>query len=72
VLVLARGPAPDGLEPGHVAEHVGLPLLAAMAPERGLERDLERGSFRPRPSGPLATAAAAVLAAARADSAGSA
>jgi hypothetical protein len=55
-----------GLTPNDVAGHVGLPLLASMPPERGLQRDLERGVFLPRPKGPLATAAGAVLAAAHA------
>lgn len=64
-LVLARWPA-GGLTPNDVAGHVGLPLLASMPPERGLQRDLERGVFLPRPKGPLATAAGAVLAAAHA------
>lgn len=66
VLVLARGPATGGLKPHDVADHVGLPLLAAMPPERGLDRDLERGFLWPRPKGPLATAAGAVLAAVQA------
>lgn len=62
-LVLARWPA-GGLSPNDVAGHVGVPLLASMPPERGLERNLERGVFWPRPKGPLATASGAVLAAA--------
>jgi secretion/DNA translocation related CpaE-like protein len=64
-LLLARWPA-GGLTPDDVASHVGLQLLASMPPERGLERDLERGVFWPRPKGPLSTAAGAVLAAAHA------
>jgi secretion/DNA translocation related CpaE-like protein len=68
VLVLARWPAPGGLTPNDVATLVGLQLVASMAPERRLDRDLERGVFSPKPKGPLATAAGAVLTAARAGS----
>jgi secretion/DNA translocation related CpaE-like protein len=63
--LVVRGPAPDGLAAEHIAESVGLPLLAAMEPERGLARALERGEFSPRPRGALATAARAVLAEAK-------
>lgn len=65
VALVARGPAPDGLEPEQVAEAVGAALIAQMTAERGLDRAVERGAFQPRPHGPLGRAATAVLAAAR-------
>jgi secretion/DNA translocation related CpaE-like protein len=65
VVMVTRGPSPDGLEPERVAEAVGAALVATMPAERGLDKALERGAFRPRPHGPLGRAAAAVLAAAR-------
>lgn len=65
---IVRGPAPGGLQPGDVAAAAGLPLLTAMRPEPGLAAMLERGQFRPKPRGPLMTAASAVLDAMHADS----
>ncbi|GAA5164924.1 MULTISPECIES: septum site-determining protein Ssd [Amycolatopsis] len=65
VRLVVRGPAPDGLMPQDAAEHIGIPLLTSMAPERYLDRHLERGEFVPRPRSPLITAARIVLAAAR-------
>ncbi|WP_158887583.1 septum site-determining protein Ssd [Amycolatopsis anabasis] len=65
VRVVVRGPAPDGLDAEYVADVVGVPLIADMPAERGLAKALERGEFAPRPRGPLATAAQAVLTAAR-------
>ncbi|MET8852439.1 septum site-determining protein Ssd [Amycolatopsis sp. NPDC004625] len=44
---------------------LGPPLLATMRPERGLAAEVERGEFPAKPSGPLAEAAARVLATAR-------
>ncbi|MGH3435759.1 MAG: septum site-determining protein Ssd [Sciscionella sp.] len=58
---VVRGPAPGGLMAREVAAAVGLPLLAAMRPEPGIAVALERGQFRLRSRGPLATAAATVL-----------
>lgn len=58
---LVRGPSPGDLRPAEVAAASGLPLLTAMRPEPGLPAALERGEFRLRPRGPLATAAKAVL-----------
>jgi len=62
VQVVVRGPAPGGVSVDEVARAVGLPLLAAMRPEPGLARALERGLAPGRPRGPLAGAARAVLA----------
>jgi secretion/DNA translocation related CpaE-like protein len=59
--LVVRGPAPGGIAPDEVATALGLPLIAAMRPEPGLVRTLERGSAPGRPRGPLAGAAAAVL-----------
>lgn len=60
--VVVRGPAPEGVGTADVAEAVGAPLLAAMRPERGLDRALDRGEFTARPRGSLTAAADAVLA----------
>jgi secretion/DNA translocation related CpaE-like protein len=68
VRAVVRGPAPGGVGAEEVARAVGLPLLAAMRPEPGLARALERGEAPPRPHGPLAGAARAVLAELRAAS----
>lgn len=68
--VVVRGPAPGGIAPDEVVAALRLPLIAAMRPEPGLVRALERGSAPGRPRGPLAQAATAVLAALRAEPAG--
>jgi secretion/DNA translocation related CpaE-like protein len=68
VRAVVRGPAPSGVDADEVARAVGVPLLAAMRPEPGLARALERGEAPPRPHGPLAGAARSVLAAVRAAS----
>lgn len=68
VHAVVRGPAPGGVDAEEVARAVGVPLLAAMRPEPGLARALERGEAPPRPHGPLAGAARSVLAAMRAGS----
>jgi hypothetical protein len=68
--VVVRGPTPGGVAPDEVATALGLPLIAAMRPEPGLARALERGSAPGRRRGPLSTAATAVLDALRAGSAG--
>lgn len=60
--VVVRGPAPGGLRPVDVARIVGLPVLAAMRPQPGIETLLERGGLPSRPRSPLARAARAVLA----------
>jgi secretion/DNA translocation related CpaE-like protein len=60
--LVVRGPAPGGIDAAEVTRALGLPLLAAMRPEPGLARALERGSAPGRPRGPLAGAAHAVLA----------
>jgi secretion/DNA translocation related CpaE-like protein len=59
--LVVRGPAPGGVDADEVARALGLPLLAAMRPEPGLARALERGSAPARPRGPLAGAAREVL-----------
>ena len=68
VRAVVRGPAPGGVDADEVARALGLPLLVAMRPEPGLARALERGEAPPRPRGPLAGAARAVLAEMRAAS----
>lgn len=68
--LVVRGPAPGGIAPDEVATVLGLPLIAAMRPEPGLVRALERGDAPGRPRGPLAGAATAVLDALRAGSLG--
>lgn len=60
--VVVRGPAPGGLTPAEIAEALGLPLLAAMRPQPGLAGALDRGQAPGRGRGPLAVAAAEVLA----------
>lgn len=59
--LLVRGPSPGGLRPIDVARIVGLPVVAAMRPQPGLEQQLERGGVRLRGNSPLATAARAAL-----------
>ncbi|MBK1785100.1 septum site-determining protein Ssd [Prauserella cavernicola] len=61
VRVLARGPAPDGLSPGEVADAVGVALLGSVRTDRGLARAVERGAFNPRPGSALGRAARTVL-----------
>jgi secretion/DNA translocation related CpaE-like protein len=59
--VVVRGPAPGGLRPIDVARIVGLPVLASMRPQPGIESLLERGGLRVRQRSPLAGAARKVL-----------
>ncbi|RMI29372.1 septum site-determining protein Ssd [Nocardia stercoris] len=59
--LLVRGPAPGGLHGSEVAAALGLPLLAVVRAQPGLDGDLERGGLRVR-RGPLRTAALAVAA----------
>lgn len=59
--LVVRGPAPSGLRPLDVARTVGLPVLAAMRPEPGIDPMLERGGLRLRRRSPLRAAARAVL-----------
>ena len=59
--LVVRGPAPGGLGPADAAQATGLPLLAAMRPEPGLDQRLEAGVWRLRRRSPLVTAARAVL-----------
>ena len=61
--LVVRGPSPGGLGADDVAAALGLPLVAGMRPEPGLDRRLDAG--RPagtNPRGPLGRAASAVLA----------
>ncbi|MEH3141460.1 MAG: AAA family ATPase [Mycobacterium kyogaense] len=60
--LLVRGPSPGGLRPIDVARIVGLPLVATMRPQPGLDQHLERGGVRLRGNSPLAAAARTVLA----------
>ncbi|WP_051712882.1 hypothetical protein [Actinoalloteichus caeruleus] len=62
--LVVRGPAPGGLTARDVSTAVGVPVLTTMRPEPGLAGRLDRGAFRGRPRGPLATAAERVLGAA--------
>jgi len=41
--IVVRGPNPGGLTGADVAAAVGVPVIAAMAPDRGLDQRLERG-----------------------------
>ena len=61
VELVVRGPSPGGITAAEAARAVGLPLLAAMRPEGGLERGTERGRPPGAGRGPLVTAARAVL-----------
>lgn len=60
--IVVRGPNPGGLASADVGEAVGLPVLAAVAADRGLDQRLERGEppgYRSRT--PLARASAGIL-----------
>jgi secretion/DNA translocation related CpaE-like protein len=59
--LVVRGPAPGGLAATEIGRALDLPVLAAMRPEPGLTRALERGDPPGRRRGPLLTAATAVL-----------
>lgn len=59
---VVRGPAPEALSAETVTEVVGVELLTDMRAEPRLAKDLERAAFDPKPGGPLATSARAVLA----------
>lgn len=59
--LVVRGPAPGGLRPADVARIVGLPVLASMRPEPGIDMVLERGGLRLRRRSPLVAAARAVV-----------
>jgi hypothetical protein len=61
VELVVRGPSPGGITAAEAARSVGLPLLATMRPEIGLDRGTERGRPPGSGRGPLTTAAAAVL-----------
>ena len=57
-----RGPSPGGIAAQEIARALEIPLLVAMRPEPGLARAIEDGRAPGRPRGPLAGAAATVLA----------
>ena len=60
--VVVRGPNPGGLAGADVGQALGLPVLAAVAADRGLEQRLERGEppgFRRR--SPLGRAGDGIL-----------
>lgn len=59
--VVVRGPAPDALPAGAVAEAVGLPVVAVMRAEPKLGRALDRAEFDLKAGGPLAKGARTVL-----------
>ncbi|MGZ8803136.1 MAG: septum site-determining protein Ssd [Mycobacterium sp.] len=59
--VVVRGPSPGGLRPIDVGRIVGLPVLASMRPEPGIQPRLERGGLKLGRRSPLAGAARKVL-----------
>lgn len=61
VRLVVRGPAPGGLGVLELAHVVDLPVAVAMRPDRRLDSALEHG-LGPPPRGPLARAAAQVVA----------
>lgn len=63
--VVACGRSSTDAGQAQAAGLLGPPLLAAMPPERGLPAAVERGEFPAKSTGPVAKAAARVLAAAR-------
>lgn len=61
--LVVRGPSAGGLAAAEIARAVEVPLLAAMPPQPGLDRDLERGrAWRRLDRSPLGRAADRVLA----------
>ncbi|WP_345341556.1 septum site-determining protein Ssd [Rhodococcus olei] len=61
VVAVVRGPAPGGLRGSDVTDLTGLPVLATLRPEPGLDVALERGGLRLGRRSPLRRAATAVL-----------
>jgi secretion/DNA translocation related CpaE-like protein len=59
--LVVRGPAPGGLTGRDIADALGLPLLHVMRAQPGLAGAVDKGTAPGRRSGPLATAARAVL-----------
>jgi secretion/DNA translocation related CpaE-like protein len=59
--VVVRGPSPGGLRPIDVARIVGLPVLASMRPEPGIQPRLERGGLMLRRRSPLTGATRKIL-----------
>ena len=61
--LIVRGPSPGGIGADDIGRVLGLPVIARMRPQPSLARDLEHGRAPGTDShGPLAKAAAAVLA----------
>lgn len=59
--LVVRGPAPGGLSARDVERAVGVPLLASMRPQPGLDGQLDDGGLRLRRGTPLSVAAGRVL-----------
>ncbi|TWS30995.1 AAA family ATPase [Tsukamurella conjunctivitidis] len=59
--LVVRGPSPGGLSARDVARAVGVPLLASMRPQSGLDVLLDGGGLRLKKGSPLALAAGRVL-----------
>ncbi len=62
VQLIVRGPSPGGLSLTEIAGYVDIPVLAVMRPEPQVAQSVERGTFAPRPKGPLSMAARTTLA----------
>jgi len=65
IALVVRGPSPGALTPADVAGALDLPLITAMAPDKGLARALEQGVPPGTRRGPLATAVREILTAVR-------
>ncbi|MFF0818485.1 septum site-determining protein Ssd [Rhodococcus sp. NPDC003318] len=61
VVAVVRGPSPGGLRGPEIAGLLGVPLLATLRPESGLDAALERGGLRLGRRSPLRRAAGAIL-----------
>jgi secretion/DNA translocation related CpaE-like protein len=64
--LVVRGPSPGGLTPEDVATALDLPVVASMAPDKGVARSAEQGTAPGARRGPLAAAAREILTATRA------
>ncbi|GAB33299.1 hypothetical protein GOOTI_060_00120 [Gordonia otitidis NBRC 100426] len=62
VELVIRGPAPGGLRAAHVADTVGVPLIATIRPDPRLPARLEAGRMQVAPRSPLGRAARSVYA----------
>ncbi|GAB3130419.1 CpaE-like family protein [Tsukamurella serpentis] len=61
VALVVRGPSPGGLSARDVERAVGIPLLASMRPQSGLDAQLDGGGLRLRKGSPLAVTAGRIL-----------